>query len=615
MALISLGLGVAGLAGKALGGIGAGSSRPRVQQTKISSSTFRQQRSPVTQKIPKTTPLGGAYGISTGRGSMAKNVFLMPQVGGGADESVRDILFDIKRLLVSDFQYRITKEQQETDAIRKYSDQKRRDNKERALEATKKLGSAAGNITKKVLAPLSNPLQGILGFLKNIFAGFLTNQALNWLSENKKKVENAFDWFRKNWEGVKNTTLAVLGGALLLNVAGKLLGVYNVVKSIIGLFGGKPVTPVKPPTSATGATGATASSMMRGGSNTGLDYRRNVDPTTGRQIRSPGSVSRFNASHARIISGKGNLLDHARMFARGSGGKMLGKLGFKSLFKFLSPILKRIPVFGGLLNFGISLALGESVGRAAAKSVGMLLGGALGSLIPIPAVGTIAGGILGDYVGGVLYDAIVGDKEVQKLNQGGVVRGTGSNRDSVALNQGGVVGGTGPNRDSVSTMLTPGEYVVRRKMAQQYLPFLDDLNYNGGKLYNAMYKSLKDQDESQDLFEKTNKKFDKALDKFMDFTNAGSSPFRLNKPSTPKPSAPALNKPGGSGGNLKPVANGGEGTPGLVVNPMLTSSSPQSEASSVGPAGNDSLPTYDPVDPSNPYIMYVMKEFGIMAGV
>jgi hypothetical protein len=596
VALISLGLGVAGLAGKALGGIGAGSSRPRVQQTKISSSTFRQQRSPVTQKIPKTTPLGGAYGISTGRGSMAKNVFLMPQVGGGADESVRDILFDIKRLLVSDFQYRITKEQQETDAIRKYSDQKRRDNKERALEATKKLGSAAGNITKKVLAPLSNPLQGILGFLKNIFAGFLTNQALNWLSENKKKVENAFDWFRNNWEGVKNTTLAVLGGALLLNIAGKLLGVYNLVKSIIGLFGGKPVTPVKPP-SNTGSTGATASSMMRGGSNTGLHYGRNVNPITGAPMRSGASISRFNASHARIISGKGNLLDHARMFARGSGGKMIGKLGLKTLGKFLGPILKRIPVFGGLINFGLSLALGESVGRAAAKSVGMLLGGALGSLIPIPAVGTIAGGILGDYVGGVLYDAIVGDKEVQKLNQGGVVRGTG------------------PNRDSVATMLTPGEYVIRRKMAQQYLPFLDDLNYNGGKLYKAMYKSLKDQDESQDLFEKTNKKFDKALDKFMDFTNAGSSPFRLNKPSTPKPSAPALNKPGGSGGNLKPVANGGEGTPGLVVNPMLTSSSPQSEASSVGPAGNDSLPTYDPVDPSNPYIMYVMKEFGIMAGV
>ena len=594
MALISLGLGVAGLAGKALGG---GSARPRVQQTKISSTTFRQQRSPVAQKIPKTTPLGGAYGISTGRGSMAKNVFLMPQVGGGADESVRDILFDIKRLLVSDFQYRITKEQQETDAIRKYSDQKRREDKERALEATKKLGSAAGNITRRVLSPLNNPLQGILGFLSNVLGGFLANQGLKWLSENKEKVENAFDWFRNNWEGVKNTTLAVLGGALLLNIADKLVRVYNAAKGIINFFGGKDAKTVKPPAGRGVGPGTAASSMMRGGSNTGLYYGRNVDPTTGRQMLSPGSISRLNASREAIQMGKGNLLDHARVFARGSGGKMLGKLGFKSLGKFLGPILKRVPIFGALLNFGISLALGENVGRAAAKSVGTLLGGALGSLIPIPGVGTIAGGILGDYVGGILYDAIVGDKSVQGLNQGGVVRGTG------------------PNRDSVAAMLTPGEYVIRRKMAQQYLPFLDDLNYNGGKLYNAMYKSLKEQDESQDMFERTNKKFDKALDKFINFTKEGSSPFRFSKPSTPKPTAPALNKPGGSGGNLKPVAGGGEGTPGLAVLPPLTSRSSQSEASSVRPAGNDSLPTYDPVDPSNPYIMYVMKEFGIMAGV
>ena len=261
MALISLGLGVAGLAGKALGG---GSARPRVQQTKISSSTFRQQRSPVAQKIPKTTPLGGAYGISTGRGSMAKNVFLMPQVGGGADESVRDILFDIKRLLVSDFQYRITKEQQETEAIRKYSDQKRREDKERALEATKKLGSAAGNITRRVLSPLNNPLQGILGFLSNVLGGFLANQGLKWLSENKEKVENAFDWFRNNWEGVKNTTLAVLGGALLLNIADKLVRVYNAAKGIINFFGGKKTPAVKPPAGRGVGPGTAASSMMRG---------------------------------------------------------------------------------------------------------------------------------------------------------------------------------------------------------------------------------------------------------------------------------------------------------------------------------------------------------------
>ena len=109
------------MAGKALLGGGTSGRTPRAQpkQTKISSSVFRQQRSPVTQKIPKTTPLGG-YGF-TGGGRIPKNVFLMPQVSaGGSDESVRDILFDIKRLLTADFKYRINKEQQEIDAIRKF---------------------------------------------------------------------------------------------------------------------------------------------------------------------------------------------------------------------------------------------------------------------------------------------------------------------------------------------------------------------------------------------------------------------------------------------------------------------------------------------------------------
>lgn len=84
--------------------------------------------------------------------------------------------------------------------------------------------------------------------------------------------------------------------------------------------------------------------------------------------------------------------------------------------KFLSPVLKRVPIVGGLLDFGISLALGESVGRSAAKAVGATLGAGLGSFIPIPGVGTILGGIAGDLVGGAIYDALVGGNKSSNSN-------------------------------------------------------------------------------------------------------------------------------------------------------------------------------------------------------
>jgi len=94
----------------------------------------------------------------------------------------------------------------------------------------------------------------------------------------------------------------------------------------------------------------------------------------------------------------GNFLarNATRMFGRGG------------LMPLLRPIFKRIPIFGGLIDFAVSLALGEPVGRAAAKAVGATLGAGLGSLIPVPGVGTIAGGILGDFAGGAIYDAIAG---------------------------------------------------------------------------------------------------------------------------------------------------------------------------------------------------------------
>jgi hypothetical protein len=95
----------------------------------------------------------------------------------------------------------------------------------------------------------------------------------------------------------------------------------------------------------------------------------------------------------------------------------------------------RIPIIGGLIDFVINLSLGEDPGRAAAKAVGATTGAALGTLVPIPGVGTILGGILGDIVGGALYDTIAGPKQPKKAHaQGGSIAGAaGSTRRSIRV--------------------------------------------------------------------------------------------------------------------------------------------------------------------------------------
>ena len=137
--------------------------------------------------------------------------------------------------------------------------------------------------------------------------------------------------------------------------------------------------------------------------------------------------------------------------------KITKKTAFLAAGKFIQPLTKRIPIFGPIVDFVISVALGESVGRAAARaigaglgswaggSIGLFLAGAVGSIVPIAgtllggavggAIGTIIGGLLGDYVGGWLYDTVVGGNnnpstpspktnktETQKLQEGGTVQ-------------------------------------------------------------------------------------------------------------------------------------------------------------------------------------------------
>ena len=114
----------------------------------------------------------------------------------------------------------------------------------------------------------------------------------------------------------------------------------------------------------------------------------------------------------------------------------VGKGGTKAVLGTVRPLLKRLPIIGALIDFGLSVALGESPGRAAFKAIGAALlasvGAAIGSVVPVAGnlIGGIVGGIAGDAIGGALYDIFFGNKKPQQKNQpvqkkagGGITRG------------------------------------------------------------------------------------------------------------------------------------------------------------------------------------------------
>jgi len=110
---------------------------------------------------------------------------------------------------------------------------------------------------------------------------------------------------------------------------------------------------------------------------------------------------------------------------KGLAGKGASKIGgfaakiFGKAAKFVAPALKaatpavkgfasRIPIMGPIIIALVSLMSGEPAGQALFKAGGAALGGALGTFIPIPFLGTLIGETIGVFVGDLLYELILG---------------------------------------------------------------------------------------------------------------------------------------------------------------------------------------------------------------
>ena len=133
---------------------------------------------------------------------------------------------------------------------------------------------------------------------------------------------------------------------------------------------------------------------------------------------------RFGKAAVQQLGGK-FARSGATNLARQTLVNRLGKRGAAQLLKntknFISPVVKRIPLIGGLIDFALNFfVFKEPIGRAAFAAIGSTIFGALGATAGsvIPFAGNIAGGILGGLAGDIagkwLYDTFFDNKVLKK---------------------------------------------------------------------------------------------------------------------------------------------------------------------------------------------------------
>ena len=538
----------------------------------------------------------------TNLGSRVDPKFL-PKKPGELEETLTEtnsILVQIQNTLAADYAYRIASEKQQDKILRAEVDEKRRSRREGIIEGGKKIGRAASNIVSTVTAPARSLFDKIFGFLSSVLQGFIVNKALEWLSkkENQEKVNNVFNFLKDNWKVLLGISAGVIGGIVVAKVISKLYTMYRITKGLLRLFGvGR----------GRGGSGDTIQGQ-RGSRGGGL-FRRadgsrrgitNIRTTQSRIIPGKYNVAGGAARETvNVITRKKGLIGKALQLAQVGVAKFFKKSGLKLFVKALRPFLKRIPIIGALLDFGLSLAMGESVGRAGAKAIGALLGGVVGSALG--PIGSFGGAVAGDMLGAAIFDMFAGGAQ--------------------GMNRGGTVPGGGPNKDSVLTYLTPGEKVVPRDQSskEKFGPFIDDIIYNQGTLYGSMVYALKQLDSNTNEFAKINKKFAEILEQYGSIIAKQNTSSMLNNSGNgdgnrmppPPVSAPA---PSPSKAEKLVVKSGGEGGMDIIPMPTIHQGSDTSGMQKPQiPTGND-YAKYGAVDSSNEYIPYVIREFGILMG-
>ena len=112
---------------------------------------------------------------------------------------------------------------------------------------------------------------------------------------------------------------------------------------------------------------------------------------------------------SKLVTGAKGLFTKGASKVAGYAAKIFGKAasfiapGFTAAKPFASKFFSKIPIVGPLVITIVSLLSGEPATQAIFKGLGAALGGALGTFIPIPILGTLIGETIGVFVGDLFY--------------------------------------------------------------------------------------------------------------------------------------------------------------------------------------------------------------------
>ena len=324
-------------------------------------------------------------------GSLAK---ISKPTTGGISSPLADSFLNTKTKVITLetlFKDRVDREKKSQSVKAKLKEREQRDTKETKLEKQPTQKEAKKKSTK---TPGVSFLDKIKNFIGKTILGFFVVRLVD--SANDPKIKSFLDG-------------AAAAGDFIIDFGGKIFdglvtfldfgyGMYDGLKKNVGdLFGEEGVKQLED--FASSFTKVANYTLITGMAFAGFgEVAANAQKSLIKKVARPAA--------AAAVKGISRLV-----------GKGAARVVLKGL-KLASPVFKKIPIIGPLINFLISYFIfKEPIGKAALRAVGSAIFGAFGAVAGsiVPVIGTAIGGFLGsvagDYGGALLYDAFFSGKD------------------------------------------------------------------------------------------------------------------------------------------------------------------------------------------------------------